>query len=85
MVSNVFPDWRLYEYMFRHPELLQSSLEKEYREHKAIVDAIKARDADLAVLHTIAHIQNLGKELVDYLSIPADLIKGKEQQLGSLT
>jgi DNA-binding GntR family transcriptional regulator len=25
MTTNAFPDWMLYEYMFRHPELLQSS------------------------------------------------------------
>ena len=32
MASNLFPDWRLYEYMFRHPELLDQSLRREYDE-----------------------------------------------------
>ena len=44
MTTNAFPDWMLYEYMFRHPELLQSSLKREYHEHKAIVDALASKD-----------------------------------------
>ena len=31
MASNMFPDWRLYEYMFRHPELLDTSLSARIR------------------------------------------------------
>ena len=69
MVSNVFPDWRLYEYMFRHPELLETSLNREYLEHKTILDAIAAHDADLAAEKAANHIQNLGKELG---SLPGD-------------
>jgi DNA-binding GntR family transcriptional regulator len=84
MVSNLFPDWRLYEYMFRHPELLEASLVREHREHKAIVDAIAAHDAELAVEHAIIHIRNLGKELVDYLGIPIELLKEKETQIKTM-
>ena len=84
MASNTFPDWMLYEYMFRHPELLPSSLEKEYREHHAIVMAISAQDANLATRHTAEHIRNLGRELVDYLGVPGNLLQDREQQIAPL-
>lgn len=84
MTSNIFPDWMLYEYMFRHPELLESSLEKEYLEHQAIVDAIASHDAELAAQYTLEHIHNLGRELVDFLRIPANLVKKIEQQIAPL-
>lgn len=84
VISNLFPDWRLYEYMFRHPELLESSLERETLEHQAIVDALAAHDPELAVQHVVAHIRNLSEELVDFLSVPAELISEKEKQVGFL-
>jgi len=84
MVSNLFPDWRLYEYMFRHPELLENSLEKEYQEHKAILDAISAQNQELAVQVAAQHIRNLGDEIVNYLDVPRNLLKEKEMQLTPL-
>lgn len=80
MVINSFPDWMLYEYMFRHPELLEESLLREYHEHMAIVDALAAHDRALAAQVTLIHIQNLGDELVSYLGIPAELLKSKGLQ-----
>jgi DNA-binding GntR family transcriptional regulator len=82
-VSNTFPDWMLYEYMFRHPELLQSSLTEEFKEHKAILDAIAAGDAHLAVKHVVTHIRHLGKEFENYLGIPGELLEEKERQIDS--
>jgi DNA-binding GntR family transcriptional regulator len=81
IMTYTFPDWMLYEYMFRHPELLQSSLTREYQEHTAIAQAIAAGDAGLAVERTSQHIQELSRELVIYLEIPADLLKDKERKL----
>ena len=78
MVSNIFPDWMLYEYMFRHPELLQTSLEQEYQEHQNIVIAITSQDSRLAMQYIATHIHNLGQELVHYLNIPLDLLEEKE-------
>lgn len=78
MVTNSFPDWMLYEYMFRHPELLEKSLDQEYHEHMAIANALGAQDAALAARMTLVHIQNLGRELVDYLGIPRELLIAKE-------
>jgi DNA-binding GntR family transcriptional regulator len=80
-VSNTFPDWMLYEYMFRHPELLASSLTEEFNEHKAIVDAIAAGDAEQAVQQVITHIRHLGREFENYLGIPGNLLEEKEQQI----
>jgi DNA-binding GntR family transcriptional regulator len=81
MTSNLFPDWRLYEYMFRHPELLDQNLRREYSEHTEIVDAIAARAPDLAAMRTSAHIRNMRPELIEYLGIPEDLIDEKERQI----
>ncbi len=78
--SNLFPDWMLYEYMFRHPELLQSSLRREYQEHKAIADAITQHDADQAAQKIVDHIRNLGNEFESFLNIPGEFIREKEQQ-----
>jgi DNA-binding GntR family transcriptional regulator len=84
MVTNSFPDWMLYEYMFRHPELLESSLTQEYQEHKALVEAIAAGNAELAVERTLEHVLNLGRELVTFLGIPESLLLPKEQELGPM-
>jgi DNA-binding GntR family transcriptional regulator len=81
MMANTFPDWMLYEYMFRHPELLLPSLTREFNEHTAIAEAIRAGDADLAAERTIQHIRELSKELVLYLGIPAELLTDKERKL----
>lgn len=81
MVSHQFPDWMLYEYMFRYPELLQPSLTKEFREHKSIVDAISQRDPEQAANNVSTHIKNLGSELVSFLGIPQNLLVEKEEQM----
>lgn len=81
IVSHQFPDWMLYEYMFRHPELLQPSLTREFHEHKAILEAISAKNTELAAKHVIVHIKNLGEELVSYLGISQDLLTEKEEQM----
>jgi DNA-binding GntR family transcriptional regulator len=74
MATNSFPDWMLYEYMFRHPELLQNSLKREYLEHKAIVEALSSNDPQEAANQVTNHIKNLGDELEMYLNIPSDSI-----------
>lgn len=77
-VMNSFPDWMLYEYMFRHPELLVKSLQLEFNEHLEIVNSLAAHDVQKAISGTRNHILNLGDELVDYLGVPKDLILSKE-------
>ena len=80
-VLNTFPDWMLYEYLFRHPELLQSSMQNEYREHCSIVDALGKHQPDIAVQRTLEHLTNRGRELETYLGVPADLVRKKEAQV----
>ena len=85
IVSHQFPDWMLYEYMFRYPELLQPSLSKEYMEHKAIVEAIGSNNPELAASNVSIHIKNLGNELVSFLEIPRELLSEKENQMLPVT
>ncbi len=84
MASNMFPDWRLYEYMFRHPEVLDVSLAREYQEHCAILNAVAAHEPEQAARQTIIHIRNLRKELIEFLGIPAELLEDKEKQVEPL-
>jgi DNA-binding GntR family transcriptional regulator len=77
-VLNTFPDWMLYEYMFRHPELLEDSIHHEYMEHRAVVDSLALHDPELAMQATIEHITNRGRELELYLGVPGDLLKARE-------
>ncbi len=80
-VLNTFPDWMLYEYMFRHPELLDESIQNEYKEHRAIVDALAAHDPALSMQKTIEHITNRSNELETYLGVPTGTITAKEFQI----
>ena len=83
MVMNSFPDWMLYEYLFRHTDLLESSLSDEYQEHMALVDAIEAGDADLAERMAVAHIRQLGEDLAEYLGIPNEVLESKARALSA--
>ncbi len=83
MVMNSFPDWMLYEYLFRHSNLLDDSLSDEYREHMALVEAIETGDADLAERMAIAHIRQLGQDLVAYLGIPYEDLESKARLLSA--
>ena len=79
--ANGFPDWRLYEVMFRHPELLSTSLEREYAEHSAIVEALASRDASRAARRALIHIHNLSGELVQFLNVPEGQLAEREAQI----
>lgn len=81
MATNSFPDWMLYEYMFRHPELLQSNLRREYLEHKAIVETLASHDPDAAAAQVAIHIKNLSEEIETYLDISAASIHEIETQI----
>jgi DNA-binding GntR family transcriptional regulator len=79
LVVNSFPDWMLYEAMFRHPELLAASLAEELGEHRAIVHALATRDAEAAAQKTIRHILHMGRDLEQLLGIPAEQLREKER------
>lgn len=84
VVANAFPDWLLYEALFRHPELMSDSMMRTYREHVAIVDALKRGDAGRAAQKSIEHVMESGKWLEEYLDIPAELLRDKEEQVSPL-
>ncbi len=81
VVSNAFPDWLLYEAIFRNPELLDKSMNDMNREHTAIVNALKKRDGEKAAQKSIAHVMESGKWLRKYLNVPAELLHEKEEQV----
>ena len=85
VVANAFPDWLLYEALFRKPELLADSMASTDQEHIAIVDALKEGNAEKAVHKSIEHVMESGKWLEEYLNIPAELLREKEEQVFFLT
>ncbi len=84
VVSNAFPDWLLYEALFRYPELIEDSMMSTYKEHAAIVDALKKGDADLAAQKSIEHVMESGKWLEEYLDIQSELLREREEQVSPL-
>jgi len=81
IVSNAFPDWLLYEALYRKPELVKSSVTQTHDEHSAILDAFKKGDADLAVKVSIEHVMESGRWLEKYLNVPAKLLREQEKQV----
>jgi DNA-binding GntR family transcriptional regulator len=84
VVSNAFPDWLLYEALFRYPDMLQDSMTSMHSEHTVIVDALKKGDGMRAASKSVEHVMESGQWLVDYLNIPAELLREKEEQVLSL-
>ena len=79
IVANAFPDWLLYEAVYRDPELLTGTFSQTYNELKAILDALKKGDAEQAAQKTREHVLDSGKWLIEYLDIPAGLLREKEE------
>ena len=84
VVANAFPDWLLYEALFRKPEILSDSMANTHREHIAIVDALKKGNSDRAAQKSVEHVMESGKWLEEYLDIPAGLLREKEAQVSFL-
>lgn len=84
IVANAFPDWLLYEALYRKPELVSSSVAQTHDEHAAIMDAFKKKDPDLAVRVSLEHVMESGRWLENYRNIPAKLLREKEKQVSHL-
>lgn len=84
IVANAFPDWLLYEALFRRPELIADSTANTLKEHIAIVDALKKRDGARAARISVEHVMESGKWLEESLDIPKALLREKEEQVSSL-
>ncbi|KXK16223.1 MAG: GntR family transcriptional regulator [Chloroflexi bacterium OLB14] len=81
IVSNAFPDWLLYEALYRKPELVENSVTQTHDEHTAILNALKKGDADLAVKVSLEHVMESGRWLETYLNVPAKLLREQEKQV----
>jgi len=84
VVSNAFPDWLLYEAIFRKPELLESSMDAMQQEHTAILEAFKKGNIEKAVQKSVEHLMESGKWLEEYLDVPTELLREKEAQVSFL-
>ena len=84
VVANAFPDWLLYEALFRYPELIADTMASTYTEHVAIVEALKRRDAEGAARKSVEHLMESGKWLEEYLEVPGELLREKEDQVSFL-
>jgi DNA-binding GntR family transcriptional regulator len=84
VVSNAFPDWLLYEALFRHPDIVTGSMSATHEEHTAIIDALKKRDGDKTAQKSVEHLMESGKWLEEYLNIPAKLLREKEEQISHI-
>jgi DNA-binding GntR family transcriptional regulator len=80
-VLNAFPDWMLYEYLYRQPELLAECMGNEFHEHRLIVDALAERDQVLALKRTIEHMASRAKELEAHLGISPEALREREAQV----
>jgi DNA-binding GntR family transcriptional regulator len=78
---NAFPDWMLYEAMFRQPELMDARLGAEFEEHTAIVEALASGDPQLASAKVAVHILNQGRELEKLSGVSLELLQVKEKQV----
>ncbi|MCP4513791.1 MAG: GntR family transcriptional regulator [Delftia sp.] len=70
-----FPSVMLYEGLRRQDETLSVRLEWEKQEHRAILAAMKNRDAEQAEQETQRHIRNLVDELPGALGIAKELVE----------
>ncbi len=84
IVSNAFPDWLLYEALYRKPELVSSSVGQTHDEHAEMMEAFKKRDPDKAVKFSLEHVMESGRWLETYRNIPASLLREKEKQVSHL-
>jgi GntR family transcriptional regulator, rspAB operon transcriptional repressor len=81
ITANKFPDWMLYEYMFRRPDILMSTLAKEHAEHQALISAIADQNPDDAARAAARHVRELGDQLETFLGVSRELLEAAEQQI----
>ncbi|NOH03990.1 MAG: GntR family transcriptional regulator [Chloroflexi bacterium] len=84
IVSNAFPDWLLYEALYRKPELVSGSVAQTHDEHTAILEALTSGDADRAVQASLEHVMESGRWLEQYLNVPAKPLREQEKQVAHL-
>ncbi len=79
--ANKFPDWMLFEYMFRQPEVLRPTLAKEHAEHQALIQAIAEQNPDEAARAALGHVRDLGEQLETFLGVSRQQLEQAEQEI----
>lgn len=83
MTLHQFPDWMIYEGMFKQADQLQTRLAREVHEHREILAAVAAGEAELAAQKARQHVGNLKDELVALLNVDEQLLQEKVRELGA--
>ncbi|MCC6259399.1 MAG: GntR family transcriptional regulator [Anaerolineales bacterium] len=81
IVSNAFPDWLLYEALYRKPELLDTSAKQTHNEHTAILEGLEKRNAEQTIKASLQHVMESGRWLEKYLDIPSASLQTQEKQV----
>lgn len=82
MTLHQFPDWMIYEGMFKQADHLQARLAREVQEHREILAAVAAGEAKQAAEKARQHVGNLKDELVELLGVDEKLLRAKVGELG---
>ena len=82
IVWNKYPDWMLYEGLYKDPNTLTPRLKLEIDEHRALMDAISNRDVSLAKQSITNHIKIMKKDLIEVFNISGQVLEEKQLQMG---
>lgn len=82
IVWNKFPDWMLYEGLYRDPNSLTPRLQREIEEHRALLDAIANRNVEQAKLVCTSHIIVMKTDLIEVFEISSQVLEEKQRQIG---
>ena len=74
MVWNRFPDWMVYEGMFREPETRELRLDREVTEHRQLLAVLASRDENLAEKMASEHVENFSREVTELLGVSAEVL-----------
>lgn len=82
IVWNKYPDWMLYEGLYRDPDTLAPRLQLEIDQHRAVLGAIARRDVGGARRIITSHIQVMKEDLIEVFHLSGRVIEEKEKQMG---
>jgi DNA-binding GntR family transcriptional regulator len=82
VIWNRFPDWMLYEGLYRQPKSLKKRLQREIKEHRALLEAIAKRNINLAEQICASHIKGMKEDLKEVFGISSNILEDKQQQMG---
>jgi DNA-binding GntR family transcriptional regulator len=82
IIWNRFPDWMFYEGLYRHPNSLKPRLQREIKEHRALLDAIAERNVGLVGEMATDHIKGTKEDLIEVFEISRHILEEKQLQMG---